>query len=371
MTGGPQRARKAVAGALLLVASSLLSLAVFETGLRLWRGLAEGSWSLVPAVGERLRTPYPSAHDPQVGYIPRPNSLSVENYWGNRVTIDADGTRSNGRPDGAEPLSGAPPILALGDSFTFGDEVDDDQTWPAHLEQLTGRRVINAGVFGYGFDQIVLRAEQLLVRLAPAPGMLIVSLIADDVQRCEYSYRYAWKPYFDIRGGALELRNVPVPSPGDALPFEPAGRRWARKSYLADFVMRRIHPDGWLLPQSVRVHRQGRAVSELLVDRLRDRNPDLAMLLVVQWDPNLPDSAALPALARARLRGIPTLHLKPLLAGSIDFDEARLDELFLVDPDVDGGKPRHMHDAGNRFVAQLIAERLASAAAQLDGGLSR
>ena len=43
--------------------------------------------------------------------------------------------------------------MAVGDSFTFGDEVNDGQTWPAQLQQLTGRRVINGGVSGYGFDQ--------------------------------------------------------------------------------------------------------------------------------------------------------------------------------------------------------------------------
>ena len=64
-----------------------------------------------------------------------------------------------------EQASPGAPILAVGDSFTFGDEVNDGQTWPAQLQLLTGRRVLNGGVSGYGFDQIVLRAEQLAAKI--------------------------------------------------------------------------------------------------------------------------------------------------------------------------------------------------------------
>ena len=353
MAGGSQRTRNLVAiglNGLFVVASTLFGLAVLEAVIRVW----QGTGSRLRAVAAPLRLPAPAAHDPLLGYIPQPNSLSLENYWDNRVTVTADGTRSNGndsRPQG-------PPILAVGDSFTFGDEVDDHETWPAHLERLTGRRVNNAGVFGYGFDQMVLRAEQLLERLDPAPELLIVSLITDDVKRCEFSYRYAWKPYFEIDHGALTLRNVPVPTPDAQLPFEPPWQRWARMSLLGGRVMTRLHPDGWLLPQSVRVHEQGIEVSELLVDRLRDRFPDLAMLFVLQWDPNRADQAALPALARAKRRGIPTLRMKPILRSVIGFDDDRIGELFFVQGGPGGVKTRHMHDAGNRVVAKLIAERL-------------
>jgi hypothetical protein len=41
-----------------------------------------------------------------------------------------------------------------------------------------GRRVLNGGVTGYGFDQMVLRAEQLIA--AHKPSVVIASFIADD-----------------------------------------------------------------------------------------------------------------------------------------------------------------------------------------------
>jgi hypothetical protein len=40
----------------------------------------------------------------------------------------------------------------MGGSFTFGEDVSDLEAWSAQLQRLTGRRVLNGGVSGYGFD---------------------------------------------------------------------------------------------------------------------------------------------------------------------------------------------------------------------------
>ena len=79
---------------------------------------------------------------------------------GRGFSFDAEGFRRSAAMPGGGTTPDGSVILAVGDSFTFGDEVKDDETWPAHLQQLLGRRVLNAGVSGYGFDQIVLRAEK-------------------------------------------------------------------------------------------------------------------------------------------------------------------------------------------------------------------
>ena len=84
---------------------------------------------------------------------------------------------------GERPISSDGSILAVGDSYTYGDEVLDEETWPAQLQRLTGRPVLNGGVTGYGFDQIVLRAEQLAA--IHRPSIIIVSFIAHDILRTE------------------------------------------------------------------------------------------------------------------------------------------------------------------------------------------
>jgi len=52
--------------------------------------------------------------------------------WGKVVTIRPDGTRSNGTTN----VAGAP-IVAVGGSFTFGDEVDDRDTCPTLYGHMT------------------------------------------------------------------------------------------------------------------------------------------------------------------------------------------------------------------------------------------
>ena len=112
------------------------------------------------------------------------------------------------------PVDGAaPPLVATGGSFTLGDDVTDGETWPAVLERVTGRDVVNAGVSSYGLDQVVLRSEQLARALRPAA--VIVAFTADNIWRNEMSRLWgAEKPYFSLRDdGKLELHNVPVPAP--------------------------------------------------------------------------------------------------------------------------------------------------------------
>lgn len=65
------------------------------------------------------------------------------------------------------------PILAVGDSCTWGEDVGDTDTWPAQLQRLTGRRVLNGGVTGFGFDQIVLRTERQFAALDRKPWLVV------------------------------------------------------------------------------------------------------------------------------------------------------------------------------------------------------
>src|SRR5262245_27375193 len=115
-------------------------------------------------------------HDGVLGHVPNPG-FSTPGFSNSFHTIDADGLRSGG---GTAP-SGDGLILAVGDSFTYGDEVRDEETWPARLQALTGRRVLNGGVTGYGLDQTVLRLERLAE--AYAPSLVILGFIADDIRR--------------------------------------------------------------------------------------------------------------------------------------------------------------------------------------------
>jgi len=79
-------------------------------------------------------------------------------------------------------------IIALGDSNTFGWDVDDGANWPAQLQTLfdqeAGPRVevVNAGVWGYTSFQGLARFKELLTF---EPDMVLVSFGGNDAHQVQ------------------------------------------------------------------------------------------------------------------------------------------------------------------------------------------
>ncbi len=273
-----------MAGRLALVVGSILfSLAVLEVGVRAldgWDGLSHwpnlvlklrnDSW----ARGDISR----AVPDPGLGFVGRPGYRSGDGA----LTYDAHGLRPTPAPEGVALAE--PPVLVVGDSFAHGDEVRDGESWPAKLQALIGRRVINAAMSGYGIDQMVLRAE-ILAREAK-PAAIILSFIADDVRRAEMKRVWgAEKPYFEEVDGRLVERNVPVPPSPDPSSTLDLWQRLFGWSVLLDTVLR---PWGWQYEWAidhVRVHPRGSG--ERLACPLFKRLATIGVpvLVVVEYDP--------------------------------------------------------------------------------------
>ncbi|MGI9436707.1 MAG: hypothetical protein ACR2Q4_18075 [Geminicoccaceae bacterium] len=102
------------------------------------------------------------------------------------LSTNAVGARRNPLfPDGANV-----DIATFGDSFTFGDEVNDDQTWQYYLSQMTGLHVGNYGVGGYGLDQMLLKYEEVSW-LGREPSTIILMVYEHDINRAISRYRPA------------------------------------------------------------------------------------------------------------------------------------------------------------------------------------
>lgn len=167
-------------------------------------------------------------YDPLLGWRPRPD-LAISMWDGKKLTTNAQGFRSH-RDYAAEKSSSSLRLLVLGDSFTFGEEVADDEVWTQRLELLCPRlEVFNLGVHGYGHDQMLLLLRELGRQLAP--DVVLVGFLNTDMYRNVLSFRDYAKPRFVLEGGELRLSSIPVPTPEELLRSD----RWRPR--LVDFAV--------------------------------------------------------------------------------------------------------------------------------------
>jgi hypothetical protein len=145
--------------------------------------------------------------DPDLGWVPAPN-LDRLPYEGAELSTNSASIR--GRREYVPGPSKRTRIVAIGDSFMFGQCLDDDETGPARLEaHLPGTEVVNLGVMAYGHGQMRLRRDGL----AYEPDLVVLGFHPWDITRNRLEFRDYAKPRFVLDNGELRLTNVPVPDP--------------------------------------------------------------------------------------------------------------------------------------------------------------
>lgn len=108
-------------------------------------------------------------------------------------------------------------IVCIGNSFTHGDAVAYEDTWPHLLAVQTGRTVLNMGVGGYGIDQAVLR----FMHRRPACDTVILGMVSNDLDRSLTSvYNYyqggiKTKPKFRFHDSGYTVLNQPCLTPAE------------------------------------------------------------------------------------------------------------------------------------------------------------
>ncbi len=168
-------------------------------------------------------------YHPTRGWASRPLVRGDDTFGPDSVNTNSIGLRGT-TEFALEKDPGRLRIAILGDSFTFGDEVRDDETYPSVLaRRLAPAEVMNFGVHGYGHDQMLLLLREKV--LDHRPDVVVLGFLRDDMERNMLSFRDFAKPRFRLKDGRLRLTNVPVPTPDQVR----ARARW--RSRLFDLLL--------------------------------------------------------------------------------------------------------------------------------------
>lgn len=161
-----------------------------------------------------------SGHHPVLGWSPKPLTHTQE------VRINSQGIRSE-----HDYSQDVPPhvvrVSAFGDSFTFGSDVTNDDTWELQLEEQDPRfEVLNFGVGAYGLDQAYLRYLQDGVHFHS--DIVIIGFMSENIYRnlnvfrpfYSSSYKVLYtKPRFSVENGNLILIKNPLATREDYARF--------------------------------------------------------------------------------------------------------------------------------------------------------
>jgi len=359
----------------LLLISVLAPLLAVELGYRLVAGLPLlklANWRTEHVVmvnlGELKAIP-----DPVLGWTNKSSSYNEDGYTtlehGVRKNFDETTIRTGG-------------MLAAGDSFTEGWEVKDHESWPAVIEKLTSVPVVNAGTGGYGADQTILRAEQMLPIVKP--NILLIGFHEIAITRAGHTAFGAPKPYFTFDNG--ELRYHPAtfvqPREKNTIAWKTAyGIREALGySAFADYLLSRINPNFWHGDPDRDLYQRSGAdevdVTCALLQRLKSRadQDSIHMILVLQYYATLilesdrpgPYSQAVAACARdVGIRVVD--QFAPLHAIVAVGGHAIIRDYYWLTDGVFG----HMTAKGNEHVANLIHAALGDWLPAISGAPSR
>lgn len=325
---------------------TLALLAVFEIAVRIHAGgrieTITGVAGWKTADWEGLTYHWDRFH-PSFGWTNQPGYTSGEQVPF-RVTINNQGLRGATDYAVAAP-SGVARLAVFGDSTTFGEEVDDDETVPAYLEAaLRDSEVLNFGVHGYGLGQMMLRLEEEGFAFAP-DHVIIVALIPQDVGRTSVHFFTHAKPVFSVDEQGLRIDNWPVRSDAE-LPW------LVRSSFAAAWLWARpsLGPpatrSGAIVAGHAILQRIGRACAER----------EIGWSLVLIATPETLDLLPVHAALREQV-DVMRVHLGALANHRVDLIPMLTSAYAARGPELT--EPRgHWSSEGNRLIAEGIAAAL-------------
>jgi hypothetical protein len=259
----------------------------------------------------------------QLGWELKPNIRTPE-----RINSNSKGMRGT-REYLLVPPAGVRRVLCIGDSFVFGENLSDEQTLPAQLEAILNQEgsweVLNLAQHGYGTDQQWLRLRQLGFQYHA--DLVVVGFFEDDLSRNTLSFRDYAKPYFELEGQRLILRNTPVPSPEELLSHPPRWPSCVLRSWCALKVIiqhwARVSP--WVSLEYTRVGQVTLAILNAMLQESRSHGLQLMLMIIPpQQLPSSPSKVEMFLSDWAEKTGTPLLKLREAYLRLPQAERARL-----------------------------------------------
>lgn len=194
--------------------------------------------------------------DASTGWTYRPNAILFDGSF----TTNSIGMRS-AREFSETPAADTIRIAALGDSFTAGPDVDDNEVWTHVLESALGDRriraeVLNFGVGGYGMDQAYLRWQHIGKSLSA--DIVIFGFQPENLKRNVSVFRPIYarhtgiplsKPRYLLQGDELKLINYPALPPAKLMEVYEDFDRHPLSAYEFYYTGASPIPDWWPFPR--------------------------------------------------------------------------------------------------------------------------
>jgi len=188
---------------LLAIVSIILSLIIAEILVRI----------IAPVDFKKNEKNLIYRYDDSLGWFPKENSKDRYSKDTAPRKVLAEHNNLGFRDDEFADDINKPNIIFLGDSFTWGYDVEKDERFSEILRKENHQYdIYNLGVSGYGTDQEFLLLKKYYDQFKPKIIFLVFCNDNDYLDNSSNNrYGGYFKPYFEYKNDSLVLKGVPAP----------------------------------------------------------------------------------------------------------------------------------------------------------------
>lgn len=153
-----------------------------------------------------------NSYDKNLGWIRKPNTKGFDTSGKKKIKyiIDSDGSRKSNYKN--KKKLGA----SFGDSYVFGREVENSQTWQENISKKENFCILNFGLGNYGLDQAIIKYKN--TRLKSSNKFVIMGMVPENICRIQSEWKHfnefgnihGFKPKYYLKKNKLILRKNPI-----------------------------------------------------------------------------------------------------------------------------------------------------------------